>query len=228
MGARARVGAICARAGMRRSRAPAPIVGRAVVLGDDVNTDIIIAGKHCRVSDPVELGRRIFEGTELEGRIKGGEVVIAGRNMGMGSSREQAPLALKAAGVRAVVAESFGRIFFRNAINIGLPVMRAPGLRKNVREGQRVSLDVGRGALKNLDTGEVIKGELLPPILMEILIDGGLVPHIRKRISTTKDVKRGARGGGGPDLSSSLPQRRRRAGRRGAADARCAGARKSA
>ncbi|MGQ9582311.1 MAG: LeuD/DmdB family oxidoreductase small subunit [Thermoplasmatota archaeon] len=188
-----------ARAGGRRRGETGPVMGRAVVLGDDINTDLIIAGKHCGLSDPRELGRRLFEGTGLEGRIRGGEVVVAGRNMGMGSSREQAPVALMAAGVRGVAAESFGRIFFRNAINIGLPVMRVPGLRGRVREGQRVSLDVAGGALRNLTTGEVVKGEPLPPFLMEILGDRGLVPHIRKRLA-------GRRAGGRAGAGQRRPQ----------------------
>ncbi|MEM2869144.1 MAG: 3-isopropylmalate dehydratase small subunit [Thermoplasmata archaeon] len=156
--------------------------GRAVVLGDDVNTDLIIAGRYCRMAEPAELARHVLEGTEWEGKVSPGDIIIAGRNMGIGSSREQAPLALKGAGVRAIVAESFGRIFFRNSVNIGLPVMVVPGVRGRVRSGERVLLDFEKGTLEVPAERLVLHGEPLPPFMTEILRDGGLVPHLRRRM----------------------------------------------
>jgi 3-isopropylmalate dehydratase small subunit len=129
-----------------------PVEGRAWVLGDDINTDLIIAGKHCKSAEPDRLAPHALEGVigDFAGKVKkdrkvkgrGGAIIVAGRNFGCGSSREQALLALRAAGVSAIVAGSFGRIFFRNAVNLGIPVMRCAGARALVREGDRLSVDV--------------------------------------------------------------------------------------
>jgi 3-isopropylmalate/(R)-2-methylmalate dehydratase small subunit len=160
------------------------INGKALVVGDDINTDLIIAGKYCRSAQARELARHVFEsmGTALSRRPGKGDIIVAGRNFGCGSSREQAPVALKAAGVKAVVASSFARIFFRNAINIGLPVLALPGHRKRINDGEHIGLDLGKGELVLARTKEVLNGSPLPPFLLDILSDGGLVPHLRKRL----------------------------------------------
>ena len=167
------------------------VSGRALVLGDDISTDHIIAGKYCKTADPdllaphaledvrPGLGRR--KGRKAGSKGHGGTIIVAGRNFGCGSSREQAPLALRAAGVSAVVAESFGRIFFRNCINIGLPAMVCPGAAAALREGDRVSVDPGAGELVYARGGRGLKGERLPAFMVEILEDGGLVNHVRRK-----------------------------------------------
>lgn len=160
--------------------------GRALVLGDDITTDAIIAGKHCRMADPGKLAPHALEGVVPDGLPLNGRIIVAGRNFGVGSSREQAPLALKAAGVRAVAAASFGRIFFRNAVNIGLPVLVCPGAAAAVRDGGAVAVDLSRGTLAPGKGRRAMAGKRLPPFMMEILGDGGLVPHIRRRFSGGK------------------------------------------
>jgi 3-isopropylmalate/(R)-2-methylmalate dehydratase small subunit len=164
------------------------INGKALGVGDEINTDLIIAGKYCKKAEPAELARHVFEsmGTALSRRPGKGDIIVAGRNFGCGSSREQAPVALKAAGVKAVVASSFARIFFRNAINSGRPVLALPGHRKRMKDGERVRLDIGKGELVLVRTKEVLNGSPLPPFLLDILSDGGLVPHLRKRLRSEK------------------------------------------
>ena len=160
--------------------------GGALVLGDDITTDAIIAGKYCRMADPGKLAPFALEGIVPEGLPLNGRIIVAGRNFGVGSSREQAPLALKAAGVRAVVAASFGRIFFRNAVNIGLPVLVCPGAAAAVKDGGAVTVDLSRGTLAPGKGRREMAGERLPPFMMEILGDGGLVPHLKRRFPRGK------------------------------------------
>jgi 3-isopropylmalate/(R)-2-methylmalate dehydratase small subunit len=186
------------------------IAGRAVLLGDAISTDAIIAGKYCKMAEGPQLAAHIFEATGYQkkggkgekGRKGGGSwkgtIIIAGRNFGCGSSREQAPLALKAAGVRAVAARSFGRIFFRNAVNIGLPVMNIDRHTDHVRDGDEVWMDLSRGSIRNR-TMDVIKGRPLPDILMRILDAGGLVPLMRTELARNAAVARSAREVGAKD-----------------------------
>jgi len=171
------------------------IRGRAVIVGDGISTDAMIAGKYCKIADPGELSAHIFEGSDIARRGWKGTIILAGKNFGCGSSREQAPLALKAAGVRAVAAVSFGRIFFRNAINIGLPVMNIDGAPEHVREGDEIILDIERGVIRNR-TREIIKGRPLPEILMGILRAGGLVPYMKAKLRARKNAAPSRRKGG--------------------------------
>jgi len=184
------------------------IIGKAVLLGDGVSTDAMLAGKYCKMADPRQLGAHLFEGSDIArkggkggmGRkgAKGwnGAIIIAGRNFGCGSSREQAPMALKAAGVRAVAARSFGRIFFRNAVNIGLPVMNIECIMDQAREGDAILLDLGRGVIRNR-TREIIRGRPLPDILMRILNAGGLVPYMKAELRRNSKAARSRRKGEG-------------------------------
>jgi 3-isopropylmalate dehydratase small subunit len=160
--------------------------GRALVLGDGISTDAIIAGKYCKMADPEKLAPHALEGVVPDRLPLRGRVLVAGRNFGVGSSREQAPLALKAAGVPAVVAGSFGRIFFRNAVNIGLPVLRCEGAAGAARDGEAVAVDLSSGTLRLGGGRRVLGGERLPSFMMEILVDGGLVPHLGRRFGDGK------------------------------------------
>ncbi len=159
-------------------------MAKAWVYGDHVSTDDIIAGRYLAKHDPQEWGRHAMENIdpEFSKRVSPGDVIVAGRDFGCGSSREQAPIALKAAGISAVVAESFARIFYRNAINQGLPVLTCPGIRKEFRNGDEIEIDLKGGVVRNLSAGKEFKVSPLPPFIMEILEAGGLVSHLKKKL----------------------------------------------
>ena len=160
------------------------IVGRTLILGDNINTDVIIPSKYLTILDPVELGRHAMESIDpnFHEKAREGVILVAGRNFGCGSSREQAPIALKYAGVKCVVAESFARIFYRNSINIGLPVLECPGVTRKVREGDTLSVDLTKGEVINRTRGERLEGSKLPDFILEIINDGGLIEHLKKRL----------------------------------------------
>lgn len=153
------------------------IKGRAWIFGDDVDTDVIIPGKYLRTKDISTLAAHVMEGLDpgFASNVGKGDIVVAGRNFGCGSSREQAPLALREAGVAAVVAKSFARIFYRNAINVGLPVIEAE---IKCAEGDELEVDLSAGTVRTM--GSTVQGIRLPDFLLEILQDGGLAAHRRK------------------------------------------------
>ncbi|UXD21665.1 3-isopropylmalate dehydratase small subunit [Ignicoccus pacificus DSM 13166] len=163
---------------------------KAIKVGDNIDTDVIIPGRYLIYTDPETLGRHCFEPImpDFYERSKklGGVIVVGGRNFGMGSSREQAVVALRGAGVKAVVAESFARIFYRNCINQGLPAVKVPGISKVVEEGDEVEVDLEEGAVRVYSPSGELKKEFkvakLPPSLLEILESGGLVPYLKKKM----------------------------------------------
>lgn len=150
------------------------IKGKTWVFGDDIDTDVIIPGKYLRTTDMQVLADHAMEGIDpdFSKKVKPGDIVVGGNNFGCGSSREQATLALKYAGVACVVAKSFGRIFFRNAINVGLPLMEAD---VECKEGDQMEVDLENG--KVTVNGKQYPGNKLPDFLLEMLSAGGLVPH---------------------------------------------------
>lgn len=155
--------------------------GKAHKFGDDVNTDYIISGKYkFKTLDMGELAKHAMEDLDpqFSRKVQAGDFIVGGRNFGCGSSREQAPLVVKAAGIGAVLAKSFARIFFRNAINIGLPVIECNT--DNIESGDVLVVDFEKGNLKNLRSGEEIKIKALPQVMITILNDGGLVEHFKK------------------------------------------------
>lgn len=155
--------------------------GFAHKLGDDINTDYIISGKYkFNTLDMKELAKHIFEDIEPDfiNKIKPGDIVVAGKNFGCGSSREQAPLVIKNAGLSAVVAMSFARIFYRNAINNGLPLVECDTSRIN--DGDELEIDLEKGTVKDITQGFEITINPLPPFMMKLLQDGGLVEHFKK------------------------------------------------
>ncbi len=160
------------------------IRGRAIKLGDDINTDFIIPYQYkARTNDPRELAKHVFEGLdpELPKRIRPGDVVVAGRNFGYGSSREQAPLAIKAAGIQAIIAESFARIFYRNAINLGLVVVEAPrSFIDSVEDGDTITLDLTNGVVRDEDRGVEARIKPMPEFAKRIVEAGGLAAYLRK------------------------------------------------
>ena len=155
------------------------IYGKVHAYGDNVDTDAIIAGKYTKTLDAQSLAQHVLEDLDPDFSriVKPGDILVAGNNFGCGSSREQAPLALKTAGVAAVVARSFARIFFRNAINIGLPVFELPGAFIETDDVLRIDLDSGK--IENITRQAVYQAASLPPIMMAILKAGGLVDYLR-------------------------------------------------
>lgn len=155
--------------------------GRAWKLGDSISTDHIIPGRfyHLR-SDLRELTKHVFEDVApgFADKVGNGDILVAGENFGLGSSREHAPLVIKLAGIDAVVAPSFARIFYRNAINVGLAAIICDG--RDINEGDSLELRVDEGVLTDLTSGARMRFQSLPPVMLEILREGGLVPYIRK------------------------------------------------
>ena len=161
------------------------MVGRAWKFGDDIDTDAVIPGRYLVINDPEGLARHIFEGVrpDFAGNVKSGDFVVAGTNFGCGSSREHAPLGLKGAGVKAVVAKSFARIFFRNAINIGLPLFICADVDK-INDGDSIEIDASCGVIYNQTRGESYKTTPLPPFLQDIVEVGGLVEYTKRMVKS--------------------------------------------
>ncbi|RLG91311.1 MAG: 3-isopropylmalate dehydratase small subunit [Candidatus Hecatellales archaeon] len=159
------------------------VKGKVWRFGDDINTDVIIPGKYkFKTLDMKELAKHAMEGVDQDfsRKVSRGDLIVAGKNFGCGSSREQAPRVLKEAGVSAVVAVSFARIFFRNAINVGLPVIECKDAVKETDEGDLVEIDLEKGMLKNLAKNRVYMFKPIPPPLLEILRVGGLVEYLKQ------------------------------------------------
>jgi len=155
-------------------------------VGDNVDTDLIVPARYLNTIDPAELGRHCFEDLDPEfakSRRGEGLIVVAGRNFGCGSSREHAPISLKAAGVRCVIAKSFARIFFRNAVNIGLPVMECEGAAEAAESGDEVQFDLFSGTITNAKRGERYSAKPLPKSMQEIYSSGGLMNYVKRRLA---------------------------------------------
>lgn len=158
--------------------------GKAWVLPDDVDTDQIVPGKYLAKITEEELGPHVLEGYDQEfpDQVSEGDLIIAGKNFGCGSSREHAPIAIKGAGVPVVVAESFARIFYRNAFNVGLPALEVPGVSDAVSEGDTVSVDLETGTVTNETTGETLNAEPLSDKALELIEAGGLIDLTRRKL----------------------------------------------
>jgi len=162
------------------------IRGKAVKFGDNVDTDVILPGEYLVLIDPTELAKHAMEGLDstFAKRVQGGAIIVAGKNFGCGSSREQAPLALKHAGVKCVLAESFARIFYRNAITIGLPVLECSEVSRRVEEGDELVVELRAGEVKNKSNNLTLRATQLPEFIMEILEDEGLIEYLRRSIES--------------------------------------------
>jgi 3-isopropylmalate/(R)-2-methylmalate dehydratase small subunit len=167
---------------MTIKRAPV-ITGRVIKVGDHIDTDLIYPGKYLSLLDPSEIAKHALEGLgeDYPSRIKPGDVIVAGRNFGCGSSREQAVTSLKFAGVRSVVAASFSRIFFRNAVNQGVPIIECPAVYDAVVDGDTIIIDLAGGQLTVREREFSFKP--LPPFLLEIIRAGGLIPQAKEILS---------------------------------------------
>ena len=159
------------------------ITGKAWRFGDNIDTDIIIPARYLNTSDPKELAKHCMEGIRpgFVEMVKEGDIIVAGRNFGCGSSREHAPLAIKAAGIKAVIAKSFARIFYRNAFNIGLPIIESDEVVDAIEEGNTLKIDLDKGEIVNLTKNLVFTIQPLPDFMKELIIDGGLIPHLAKK-----------------------------------------------
>lgn len=153
-------------------------------LGDNVDTDIIIPGQYLNISDTQELGKHCLEGidNEFSKKITPGDILVAGENFGCGSSREHAPLAIKGTGISCVVAKTFARIFYRNSITIGLPIIECPTAVDQIREKDTLEIDFGRGGILNVTKGEEYPFSPFPPFLEEIIQSGGLINYTKKKL----------------------------------------------
>ena len=158
--------------------------GKVHKYGANVDTDAIIPARYLNVSEPAELAKHCMEdiGVDFVKRVKPGDIIMAETNFGCGSSREHAPLAIKASGISCVIAKSFARIFFRNAINIGLPLLECAAAVDNTRNGQTLEVDLASGKIKNIDTGMEFTAEAYPQFMAEIIAAGGLIEYTKKRL----------------------------------------------
>ncbi|MBI5185162.1 MAG: 3-isopropylmalate dehydratase small subunit [Nitrospinae bacterium] len=157
--------------------------GKAWKFGADVDTDAIIPARYLNTSDPAELAKHCMEDADPEfmSKMSSGDVIVAGKNFGCGSSREHAPISLKAAGVSCVIAKSFARIFYRNSFNVGLPIFESEAASEKIQAGDEIEVDPGKGVISNLTRKESYKTTPIPPFMMELIEDGGLMKHIQKR-----------------------------------------------
>jgi len=158
--------------------------GKAFKYGDDVNTDVIIPARYLYFTDPKDLAAHCMEDIDLSftGAVRPGDIVVGMKNFGCGSSREHAPIALKASGVSCVIAKSFARIFYRNAINIGLPIMECPEAAEHIQCGDQISVEFETGVIKNITRGETYQAEPFPPFMREIIEAGGLVNRTKAQL----------------------------------------------
>lgn len=155
--------------------------GNAFKFGDNISTDVIIPGKYAHLrSNLPELAKHVMEDadTEFAKKVKDGDFIVAGNNFGLGSSREHAPLVIKMAGVSAIMAKSFARIFFRNAVNQGLPVLICDT--DQIEDGDTLEIDMAKGVVFDINKGIEIAFKKIPPVMIKILEEGGLIPYIRK------------------------------------------------
>jgi len=160
------------------------IKGKVWVFGDNIDTDIIIPGRYLTIRDINEMATHAFEpiNEKFSSEFKKGDIIIGGKNFGCGSSREEAPAVLKSLGVAAIIAESYARIFFRNAINLGIPLLEIKDISKKFKQGQIAQVNFITGIVKNLNTNEKFQGTKLPEFLLNIIKAGGAIPAIKKKI----------------------------------------------
>jgi 3-isopropylmalate/(R)-2-methylmalate dehydratase small subunit len=158
--------------------------GKVHRFGDDVNTDEILPARYLNTSDPMELALHAMEDADPDfvHKVRHGDFIVAGKNFGCGSSREHAPVALKAVWLSGVIAGSFARIFYRNAFNMGLAIFECPEAVAEIQEGQVISVDIDTGVITDLSTGKKYNSQPIPPFMQELLADGGLMAHLKKNL----------------------------------------------
>lgn len=157
--------------------------GKTWKFGDNIDTDLIIPARYLNTSDPDELAKHCMEDAdpEFSKKIAKSDIIIGGKNFGCGSSREHAPIAIKAAGIACVIAPTFARIFYRNAFNMGLPIFECKEAAEDIKQGDQVEVDGATGVIRNLTTGKTYQAKPIPPFMQELIMDGGLIAHILKK-----------------------------------------------
>ncbi|MBE0467272.1 MAG: 3-isopropylmalate dehydratase small subunit [Candidatus Desulforudis sp.] len=161
--------------------------GQAWTFGDNIDTDVIIPARYLNTSDTAELAKHCMEDADPDfaGEVQAGDIIVGGNNFGCGSSREHAPLSIKGAGVSYVIARTFARIFYRNAFNIGLPILECSAAVDGIGPGDQVVVDAATGRIKNLTTGEEFAAKPIPPFMQEIIAAGGLIAHVRRKVKAS-------------------------------------------
>lgn len=159
------------------------VKGKAIKYGNNVDTDVIIPARYLNSSDPDELAMHCMEDIDADfsSKVDKGDIIVAAKNFGCGSSREHAPIAIKAAGISCVVAKTFARIFYRNAINIGLPILECEELYENTDEGDRLEIDFDNGEIRNITKNMIFKTQPFPAFMQEIIENDGLVGYIKNK-----------------------------------------------
>ena len=159
-------------------------LGKVFKYGDNVDTDVIIPARYLNSSDPAELATHCMEDIDKDfvNQVKKGDIIVAEKNFGCGSSREHAPIAIKASGISCVIAETFARIFYRNAINIGLPIIECKEAAEKIEAGDQVEIDFDNGMIYNRTKNESYKGEAFPPFMQELITAGGLINYMNQSL----------------------------------------------
>jgi 3-isopropylmalate/(R)-2-methylmalate dehydratase small subunit len=157
--------------------------GKAWKFGNNIDTDLIIPARYLNTSDPAELAKYAMEDADPEwvDKMNKGDFIVAGENFGCGSSREHAPIALKAAGISAVIAKSFARIFYRNAINIGLPILESAKAAEEIKEGDEIEVNIAAGEIRDLTSGKTYQAQPFPEFMQKIVDSGGLIHYLRSK-----------------------------------------------
>ena len=160
--------------------------GKAHKFKDNIDTDLIIPARYLNTSDPAELAKHCMEDADAEfvKKAKAGDFIVGGENFGCGSSREHAPIAIKAAGISAVIAKSFARIFYRNCINIGLPIMESKEAASEINQSDEIEVDLASGTIKNLTSKKEYKAQPFPEFMQNIINAGGLIAYLKKQIKS--------------------------------------------
>jgi 3-isopropylmalate dehydratase small subunit len=161
------------------------ISGRAWKFGDDIDTDAIIPARYLNTSDAASLAAHCMEDADPEftRKIKNGDIIVAGKNFGCGSSREHAPISIKGAGISCVIAVSFARIFYRNAFNMGLPILECPEAVAAIQTGDELEVELDRGVIFNRTRQETYEAHPIPPFMQQLLAAGGLIPYVREQMA---------------------------------------------
>lgn len=157
--------------------------GKVFKYGNNVDTDVITPARYLNTSDPLEYSKHCMADIDIEfvSNVEKGDIIVAGFNFGCGSSREHAPIAIKTCGVSCVIAASFARIFYRNSINIGLPILESPEAAENIKEGDTVFVDIATGEIRNITSGQIFHSVAFPPFINNIIESGGLINSIKAK-----------------------------------------------
>ena len=165
--------------------------GKVHKYGDDVNTDVIIPARYLNVYDPAELAQHCMEDLDPDflKKFKPGDIIVAGSNFGCGSSREHAPLAIKAAGISCIIAKSFARIFYRNALNIGLPILECEEAVEKTRPGDTLEVELSTGEIKNITRGLSFQAKPIPEFMLELIEAGGLIEYTKRKLAANQSLR---------------------------------------